>query len=186
MATVIIRPVSDYYAYYFTNLAQSENTNLYSNIDEIVLDTGDGIKGVLDSGYSYAFFNWSSTNLDAGSTINKITLCSDFTFQDDASLAASIGNDTNNLNNNNYYSLYQVFGATSASIVVNVNPQTSNSWTVSEVNSLVSGFRCDYGKTKVNIYRAYIEVDYTEPLSGTTHEGEATLSSLSYLRTKKS
>ena len=188
MATVTIRPNGDYYRFGYT--AQGGGiVNLYAAVDEEVLDTGDFVAAQNDDSWNLILFEWSSCGL-SNVTINKLTLyveISSKSWDNVDEFYASIGSDTEedpNLTNNDIFLLADYSDQSVEPLVLTTNPDTGNSWSISEINSLRLGFLEYYNKNSVSIYQAYIEVDYTAS-SGTTHEGEVALSSLSYLRTKK-
>lgn len=166
MATLIIRPVSDSDFDLVTN-SDDTTTDLWSYVDEAVVSESDYIQtdGLTSIIIGYVEFDWGSTGLTDGDTINKITL--------KGRASSSTGNDSGvqfriNIGSSPYQQDYFVFPTVGEPydivLVSNTNPNTSGSWTASELNSLIAGIEAYYNGIKtavISVYQMYIEVDYT-------------------------
>ena len=162
MATVIIRPSSDYYK--ISGISYSTGTSAYILVDEATLDTGDYVSKT--SGFLDVVFGWTDSGLSS-ETINKVTfyknaLCSNGETNnylikcdsDGSNMSLLVGFD--NTSGNNY------------SCECTVNPLTSSAWTVSDIDNLIIGTRSQTASSKDTdiLYQFYAVIDYEESAGG--------------------
>lgn len=188
MATVTIRPTGDHTIAiddYYDSTTVPNGVPNYSVIDEVELDTGDYIS------YSYkgslCAFKYSSANINVGDTVNSITVHIKGSIDGTPVVRITTSDSTQNI----YIGAATLISSGYWTLSVATHPLTGTAFTVNDVNGVGDNicFAIEMtGGDKGNdsLYQLYLVVDYTEGQSGTTHEGEATLSSTSYIRTMKS
>ena len=189
MATVTLRPNSDA-GLYEPNTVDVYNTvggvnsydpPFYVVIDETTVDYGDFIMAT--NGLGGSLHGFPSSGIPMVCTVNKVTL---YAHMSNGS-ASNRGFYLNDFNT--YYVPDSAEGGGESYLHVlelSTNPDTSSPWALTDVNNIEVGHMVGAdGKATVKLFQLYIVIDYTEGQSGTTHEGEVALSSLSYLRTKK-
>ena len=176
MATVKIFPTSDYLVSSddWTGSDAGEE-NFYSYIDEEEASDTDYIytTEVGDTSYS-AYFNFSSTGIPAGSTINSV----DIYIRDKISNTKQGSNWSFRAYINSTYYYFGDLGTWTAGTAFDIdtsdittNPYTETTFTIEELNNLIAGVdiydESDDGRI-ASISQLYIEIDYTEGTSTTT------------------
>lgn len=155
MATTTLRPTGD-----LSNLggrtSGGSSSNLYAEVDESTLDTGDYIRGTFSGAGWSVRFEWTAPGFASGTTINSLTVYVVATY---AIVSFSLdGTNTNQIG---------TVGSGTPTLIskeYTTNPFTSSAWTVSEVNDLDAYIltAAEDAKQSVRAYQIYIVVDYTE------------------------
>ena len=156
-------PVSDYLngdsgSVCIVGMPGNVTTNLYSFIDEDVLDTGDYLKKktAIDTG---VLFNW---NIDIPTDSSNIWV---EVFSFNTTSASETGQTVEYcINDLTHYQGIYISGSVSPyfnKIVWNINPKTSSPWTVNEINNGKFGFFLDSMKVDCYLYKGYVTIHYT-------------------------
>lgn len=159
MATIILRPISDYAIHEAYN-SDGGTTNLYSYVDEEVASDTDYVYITMADDDQKALFNLDTLNLPANTVINKITLHS--RSYSNANRGVVVAAITSTYINVNLAPSSTSYTNRSVDVLLDDN---EDALTVAKINLCkIGAIIPQEGPSKANIYisQIYLEVDYTE------------------------
>lgn len=167
MATEILRPTADGY---LSEMDPSQVGDHYACVDEAVVNYDDYVD--MWSGHGWDFFELANpTNIQAGDTINNVTVCAvvDMSFAADPELP-DLGKLGVYVGSTRYESTSFDIDYEEADLVQRswaTNPATSAAWTLSDIQSLQAGvYGENAGAYSLRFVQVYVVVDYTAASAG--------------------